>query len=321
MALFDRPADYINLDGDIVPQEEAKIHVLSPAVKYGASVFEGICAYLGDDGEEVNIFRLREHLVRLQQSMHIMRFDEAYALGHLTETVLELVRANALRVDHHIRLHAYVLGLGQPDATGPISLMCGAMHRSQRTLEDKAMRAGVSSWRRIDDTVIPPRLKCAANYQNSRLGKLQAMADGYNDVIFLTTAGKVSESSGSCLFMVRDGAVATPAVTHSILESITRATLIELFEAQLGMPVAQREIDRTELYIAEEVLLCGSGYEVTPVIDVDGFPVGDGAVGPITRRIWDTYEGVVRGRIAHDPAWLTPVYGAAAEEAIAAAGE
>jgi len=309
MVTFASTANLIWMNGELIPERDAKVHILSCAVKYGATVFEGICGYKNPKTGEVNIFRLKEHLDRLQDSMRIMRFEQDYSNEKLTDIVLEVQRKNNLRADNHIRLSAYLLSEAYMDGTKPIGLGCLAVNRKEKSLEDKALKAQVTSWRRIDDTNMPPRLKCAANYHNSRLAQIQAVADGYDEIIFLTQQGKVAEGAGACIFVIRNGQVLTPTVTGGILESVTRDTMIQLFEKQLGMPVIQRDIDRTELYVAEELFLCGSGYEVTPITNVDGLTVGDGKVGPVAKKMWETYEAVVRGQLIVDPAWLTPVWG------------
>ena len=315
MVEFAGTASLIWLNGELAPEREAKLHILSCAVKYGATVFEGICAYRNPSTGEVNIFRLKEHLDRLQDSMRIMRFEHDYSYSRMTDIVLEVQRRNDLRVDNHIRLSSYLLSEGYMDGTKPIGLSCLAVHRHAKSLEQKAVKAQVSSWRRIDDTNMPPRIKCSANYHNGRLAQLQAKADGYDEAIFLTQQGKVCEGAGACIFVIRNGKVATPTVTGGILESVTRATMIELFEKQLGMPVEQRDVDRTELYVAEELFFCGSGYEVTPILSIDGLAVGGGKVGPVATKMWETYEAVVRGQLVVDPAWLTPVWGVSGAKA------
>ena len=176
-------------------------------------------------------------------------------------------------------------------------------------MEGNGLKCNVSSWTRTSDNAIPIRLKCGANYQNGRLARLQARADGYDEPIFLNQQGHVAEGSGATLFMVRKGRLVTPPVTSDVLESITRATLIEeICPHGLGIEVVEREIDRTELYVAEEAFFCGSGYEITPIVSVDRFPLGDGAVGPITERLLRAYMDIVRGVDKRYPAWRTPTY-------------
>jgi len=309
MVDFAATAGVIWMNGELVPERDAKLHILSCAVKYGATVFEGICAYRNPVSGEINIFRLKEHLDRLQDSMRIMRFEQDYSNEMMTDVIMQVQRGNKLRDDNHIRLSAYLMSEGYMDGTKPIGLGCLAVNRHAKSLEQKAVRAQVSSWRRIDDTTMPPRLKCAANYHNGRLAQLQAKADGYQEAILLTPHGKVCESPGACIFVIRNGRVATPTVTGGILESVTRATMIDLFEKHLHMPVEQRDVDRTELYVADEMFFCGSGYEVTPIVNIDGLAVGGGKVGPLSKKMWESYEAAVRGQLVIDPAWLTPVWG------------
>ena len=306
MVEFAGAGSKIYFNGQIVPEREATVHVLSVSVKYAATVFEGICAYL-DAQQQLNVFRLSEHLRRLQDSMRIMRFEQDWSEHHLTDVVSQVIRANDFREDIHIRLSAYILNEGFLDATEPVALGCLAVRRHDKSLADKAARAQVSSWHRIDDTSMPPRIKCAANYQNGRLATIQARADGYDEAILLTRSGKVAESAGACLVAIRDGIVITPRVTHSILESVTRATLIELFEKELGLRVEQREVDRTELYVCDEVFLCGSGYEVTPIVEIDGLIIGNGKAGQQTQAIFDIYDAVTRARLVGYDHWLTAI--------------
>jgi len=303
--------DFIYVDGAMVPYAEATIHVASAAAKYGANVFEGICAYEGNSGRSF-VFRLREHLVRLHNSVRMMQIECDYGDAAYSEAVLMSLRENRIRGDAHIRLTVFITGEGYADARGPASLVCIASPRDRgpreaAPLDGKAAHAAISTWRRIDDAIMPPRIKAGANYHNSRFGMLEARRNGYDEAIFLTLAGKVSEGANSCFAMLRDGILVTPPVTASILESVTRATLLELAAAELGLRVQEREIDRSELYLAEEAFFCGSGHEIRPVLSVDRFPLGDGGVGKVTRRLWESYEAVVRGRNASRTAWLTPV--------------
>lgn len=297
---------FIYVNGAMVPYADATIHVASVAAKYGANVFEGICAYGGDGGRSF-VFRLKEHLVRLHNSVRMMQIDCDYGDADYAEAVLTSLRENRIGGDAHIRLTVFITGEGYSDAKGPASLVCIASPRAATPLEAKGAHAAVTTWRRIDDAIMPPRIKAGANYHNSRFGMLEARRNGYDEAIFLTLAGKVSEGANSCFAMMRGGILVTPPATASILESVTRATLLELAADDLGLPVQEREIDRSELYLADEAFFCGSGHEIRPVLSIDRFPVGDGGVGQITRRLWDSYEAVIRGRNQSRAAWLTPV--------------
>jgi branched-chain amino acid aminotransferase len=318
MARYAGTAPYVYLSGAFVPEKEARIDVLSVAVKYAALVFEGLVAEVDDDGGNLALYRLPEHLTRLQRSMRVLRFRHDYTDEALTDVVLQTLRRNEIRQSAHVRLCAFVEGRGYNTAAEPIGLVCSVSYRPVRTIEDKVGRAAVSSWRRIDDAAMPPRVKCAGNYSNSRLAMLQATQDGYDEAIFLNRHGKVAEAASSCLFILRDGRWTTSRTTDGTLESITRDSLIRLL-ARAGTPVDEREIDRSELYLADEAFICGSGYEVAPILGFDGLEVGGGRIGPETRRVWEMYEAVLRGREPEFRHWLTPVWDEAA--AMRAAGE
>ena len=192
-----------------------------------------------------------------------------------------MIRANEFREDIHLRPFAWVDGQGDMLATGPVAWSVAAVARPRSKLTE-GVSCAVSSWRRISDTAMPPRVKASGNYINSRLGAQQSQLDGYDTVLMLTEQGRVAESYGSCFFMIRNGRPVTPNVTSSILESITRATLIDLLQEMTGREVEQRDIDRTELYDAEEAFLCGSSYEVQPILSIDRLDVGTGQVGALT---------------------------------------
>jgi branched-chain amino acid aminotransferase len=305
------PSRCLYLNGKIVPYEDARIHVQSAAVKYGASVFEGLRAYWSARESELYVFRLEEHIQRLYRSMKLMRMAHALTPKELADSILAVLRENGYREDVHIRQTAYVEADGGMDATGPVGLAVDA--RPLRMSGKVGIAACVSSWARIADAAMPPRIKCSANYQNGRLATLDAKANGYDGALLLNARGKVSEAPGACCFVVREGIAMTPPITADILESVTRATLLALFRKELAVTPVEREIDRTELYVSDEAFLCGSGWEITPILSVDRLPLGDGRQpGPVTRAIQDCYLAVVRGERPAYRAWLTPVYGAGA---------
>ena len=217
---------------------------------------------------------------------------------------------NDLREDIHCRLIAFVDEVdGRILSTSPVSVTIATMPMGRyfnRTMT--GLNCSVSSWRRISDNTLPPRLKCPANYNNSRLAGIQAKIDGYDAVVLLDEDGKVTEGEGYNLFMIRNGVIVTPPVTYSILEGVTRSTLLRLFEDHLKVRVVERAIDRTELYIAEEIFVCGSGAEVVPIISVDRHSIGNGVIGAITRKIQESYFELVRGRLSGYEEWLLPIY-------------
>jgi branched-chain amino acid aminotransferase len=301
-------ADFtIWMNGRLVPQAEAVLPVNSAAVFYATNVFEGLRAYWNEADQELYGFRLADHFARLRESMKMMRFTVPYSDDDLFEAVRTVLAGNGIREDVHLHLVAYVGGAGL-DATTPTGLYINPRRRP-RVTEGKGLACCVSSWIRTSDNAIPIRLKCGANYQNGRLAALQARADGYDQPLFLNSRGKVAEGSGATFFMVRKGRLVTPTTSSDILESITRLTLIEeLCPRVLGMDVVERDIDRTELYTAEEAFFCGSGYEITPITSVDRFPLGTGDVGPVTRAISRAYMDLVRGADTRRPEWRTPTY-------------
>ncbi len=299
-------ADFkIWMNGRLVPQAEAVLPVNSAAVFYATNVFEGIRAYWNERDGELYVFRLADHVARLRESMKMMRFTVPYGDDDLFEAVRQVLSGNQVREDVHLHLVAYVLGAGL-EATTPTGLYINPRRRP-RVPDGQGLACCVSSWVRTSDNAIPIRLKCGANYQNGRLARLQARADGYDDPIFLNQGGKVAEGTGATFFMVRKGRLVTPTTSSDILESITRTTLIEdICPNGLGLGVVERDIDRTELYVAEEAFFCGSGYEITPITSIDRFPLGAGQIGPITRAIAKAYLDLVRGADTRRPEWRTP---------------
>jgi branched-chain amino acid aminotransferase len=295
------------MNGTLVPEPEAKLPVNSAAVFYATNVFEGLRAYWNADDEEMYCFRLAEHFARIRESMKMMRFTIPYRDADLYQAVRQVLAGNELREDIHMHLVAYVLGAGL-DATEPTGLYINPRRRGRIT--EGGLRCCISSWVRTSDNAIPIRLKSGSNYQNGRLATLQAKADGYDAPIFLNNQGHVAEGSGATFFMVRKGRVVTPPLTADILESITRTTLIDdLVPRVLGQDVMEREIDRTEVYVADEAFFCGSGYEITPIVSIDRFPLGDGRVGPLTQRLSSAYMDLVRGVDKSHAEWRTAVYG------------
>ncbi len=305
------PARYIWLNGEYVAWPDARIHVGTAAVLTGANVFEGLRGYYNPDGRQVYIFRLPEHLARLRQSMKVMRMTPPYSSDELTAACTGLVARNDFREDVQIRPTVYFgeggLYAHTSDKITTGAFILGIPRRS--TLDDETgIACCVSAWRRIADNVMPPRVKAGANYHQSRLVSVQAKVDGYDGAIILNDQGKVAEGPGACVMIVRDGRPILPPITAGVLESITRSTLVELLEAELGLRSLEREVDRTELYVADEVFFCGSAWEIAPITSVDRYPVGDGTIGPLTRKIRKIYQDVIRGRFPKYKHWLTPVY-------------
>jgi branched-chain amino acid aminotransferase len=298
---------FLYMNGHMVPYRDATVHVHSNAVKYGTSVFEGLRAYWNRADEELYVFRLDAHCRRLLQSLKLMRMEHTFDLETLRNSVVTTLKTNAFREDVHIRQTAYLAAEdGNVEATGPTGLAVDA--RPLRMSSKPALDVCVSTWVRTSDATMPPRIKSSANYQNSRLAMLEARGDGYDSALLLNGRGKVAEAPGAAFFMVRDGAPITPPVTADILESITRTTLIQLFRDCHGLSVLERDIDRTEIYIADEAFVCGTGWEVSPIGSIDRLPLGVPAPGALTLAIASTYFRAVRGELSDYRQWLTPVY-------------
>lgn len=310
--------DYIWWNGERRRWEEGTIHVTELGWSTVGAVFEGIRAYIDDAGEALHVFRLREHLERLRDSMTMMRMPQAHSVDDLAAATIALLRANGARGDTYIRPVAYYSGLDHVsfgDTLGaPPQLLIWHRPTGSQLLTERGRRIGVSSWARIADNVMPPRIKSMSNYQNNRLAQLEAKVNGYDDTLLLTANGKVAEAPGACIFLARRGEVVTPAVTSGILESITRDAVIRLCRERLGLRVVEREVDRTELYVADEVFLCGTAAEITPVWEIDRIPLRSNGTGPLTRQLDRLYHDIVRGidegygewrcRVANDEAWV-----------------
>ena len=305
-------ADFVWMDGKVVPWADAKIHVSSEAVLRGASIFEGMRAYWNDKEEELFIFKNAEHLHRLRKSAKIMRLPIPFSDEELTKGFVDLLRKLKYTDGVHFRPVVY-FDEGEPyhwkpeDITSRVFVL--AFSRPHAATISTGVKSCISTWRRNSDNASPSRLKASANYHNSRFANIEAKINGFGTPIMLNDRGEIAESPGSCFMMVRDGVVYTPPVSADILESITRTTLMELFRTEFGVTVIEREIDRTEVYIADEAFFCGSGQEVQPIVSVDHYPVGDGKVGPLTHKIQTLYFDIAKGNVAKYRNWLTPVYG------------
>jgi branched-chain amino acid aminotransferase len=247
---------------------------------------------------------------RFDQSMKMVRLEPAWNAAHLIEAILELLRANDIREDTYIRPMAYRGGDGKSGFSGVggnCEILINTRSNPSHLLSGKSLSACISSWTRISDNVMPPRIKNISNYRNGQLAGMEASQNGYDIALLMNNQGKVAEGGGSCFMMVRDGKLITPDITQSILESITRDALIELARDELGLEVVERAIDRTELYICDEVFMCGTAFEITPINSVDKYVVGDGEIGPITRKLEELLDDAFRGKTGMRPEWRTPV--------------
>lgn len=299
---------YAFFEGDFVPEGEAKISIATHALQYGTGCFGGIRGYLDRDGKTINIFRLPEHTRRLLQSGSILRSQLPYSAEDIGGIVTELIRRNAPNQNVYIRPFIYKAGLQLvPRLRGvPDELAVYMLPLDDYLDLNTPIRLMVSSWQRIEDNIIPSRGKITGGYINSSLAKDQATEAGYDDALMLNRNGKVSEGSGANLFIVRNGALITSPISADILEGITRRSLVE-FARDAGIPVEEREIDRSELYIADEAFLCGTGVQVAAVGSIDGRPVGNGERGPITAQLQEIFFTLVHGEDSTYRHYLTQV--------------
>lgn len=302
-------ASLIYFDGAFRPEHEATVSVRSRALNYGLGCFAGIRGYRTDDGQQVHVFRLERHVRRLERSARILCLRLPGTVSEVAGSIVELLRRNEMRGDTYIRPIVFansneLAPVLDPD-TSSTAIFCMPLGRY---LSAEPIDVCVSSWRRIRETALPARAKATGGYLNSALARKEAIDNGYAEAIFLTEDGLVSEGSAEHVFLVRDGQLISPPSTSDNLDGITRQSLIALATEDLGIPFVERPIGRTELYVADEMFLCGTGAEVTPVRSVDRRPVGDGDLGPITKRLSAHFEAVVRGRVPERMEWLTPVW-------------
>jgi branched-chain amino acid aminotransferase len=309
LGAIDMAFQKVFLNNQLISKGNAVVNVDAVAFKYGAMVFEGIRGYWNEPEGQLYVFRTDEHSRRLEQSVRVMRMQTELTAANYSNAVLQVLRANSVRENVHIRQMVYVDGGGEMFESHPVSHAIVVTPKGHWfSGKQPGIHACFSSWQRISDHSMPPRVKCAANYQNGRLALLQARLDGYDSTLLLNAAGKVAEEPRGCVFMRRGERIVTPTITNDILESITRATLIQLFREMHGLEVIERDIDRTECYVADEVFVCGSGLEVVPVLSIDRHPIGKGTPGEMTMAIRDTYLRVAAGEISQYRDWCSPVY-------------
>jgi branched-chain amino acid aminotransferase len=301
---------YLWWNGEQRRWEDATVHVSELGWSTVGAVFEGIRAYWNADEEELYVFRLREHLERLHRSMKLVRLPIGYTVDELINATIDLLRANETRSDTYIfplafTADSYTHRFDMPEQAA--SLLIHTKPMASHLNSGLAYRAKVSSWRRISEDVMPPRVKNLSNYRNGQLARLEALQDGYDTALLLNVHGKIAEAPGACVAFVRDGRLITPDLQSSVLESITRDALIVLAREQLGLQVEERNVDRTELYLADEVFLCGTAAEITPIVSIDRYPIGNGEIGPITRDLERVFDSALRGTDGSFADWRTPV--------------
>ncbi len=289
---------------------DAKVSIMTHSFLYGTAVFEGIRAYWNADEEQLYLLKAREHYERILNSSKILMMEVDYSVDRMIELTAELLRKNAYREDSYVRATVYksdeAIGVKLHGIASKLNLL--SIPFGDYIATDRPISCGTVSWRRTGDLNIPSRGKIVGSYVNPAFSKTEAALNGHEEAIVLTHDGQVSEGSAENLFMVRGGRLITPGVTADILEGITRAGIIELAGNELGLETEVRAIDRSELYVADEVFLCGTGAQVSPVSSIDHRTIGSGDIGPVTRGIMDAYFDAVRGRSERYRSWVQPVY-------------
>lgn len=301
---------YAFFGGKIVPIEQATVSVMTHGLNYGTGVFGGMRAYWNADEEQLFIFRSGDHFERLKQSAALLRIDIPYSVDQLTDILTELLCAEGFRENCYVRPLAYKAteGIGVRLHNLEDAFTMFAIPFGSYIPNENGTHVTFSSWTRVSDNAIPPRGKIAGSYANAALIKTDAELAGYDEALVLNSDGHVSEASAANVFIVRKGVVITPPVQADVLEGITRRTLMQIMREEMGLEVVERDIDRTEVFIADEIFLCGTGVQVAAVTKVEHRPVGSGRIGAITEAVRDRYFDIVTGRVPQYRSWLTAVY-------------
>jgi branched-chain amino acid aminotransferase len=307
--------------GKIVPYSEAKIGVLTHALNYGTAAFGGIRGYWNADEEQIFIFRSSDHYRRFINSARLLCMDLDETPKSLTQITIDLLRADNYQRDVYIRPLAYksdeLIGVRLHDLNYALSIVAVPFDRYVKN--DTSAHVTVSSWRRVDDNVIPARGKISGAYVNSAFIKTDAARAGFDEALVLTQEGHLSEGSAMNVFLVKDNVIITPPITENILEGITRKSVIELIRQELNLNVVERPIDRTEVYLCDELFLTGTAAQITAVTKVDHRDIGNGVMGPFTTELRSLLGDVMRGKVAKYRHWNTPVYGHEFQTATSAA--
>lgn len=301
---------YAFFEGKFVPLEDAKISIMTSGFLYGTAIFEGLRAYWNERQEEIYIFRMREHFERMTDNMKIMHMSLKYSVDELCKLSVELVQRNAPRGDTYVRPTVYKAAcrIGPSLENNPTEICIFSIPFGDYFHGAEGLNVQISSWRRVEDNAIPARAKIVGSYANTALAKTDAVVAGFDECIVLSENGHVSEGSAMNLFMVKRGKLITTPITENILEGITRHTVIEMAEQELGLKTDCRQIDRSELYTADELFFCGTGAQIAPIATVDKRVIGAGGVGPISDQIRHMYTDICRGEVPKYHKWLTPVY-------------
>lgn len=301
---------YAFFKGGIVPFQQAKISIMTHAFNYGTGVFEGIRAYWNEGKNQMFILKPREHYERLQRSALALKINLKYSLEEMVRITVELCKRNGYKEDIYIRPIAYKsqekIGLG---LTGVEDDFCMFVSPFGAYLDiERGIRVCISSWRRIGAESMPQGAKITGAYFNSSLAKAEALEKGVDEAILLSSNGTVAEGSGENLFLVKDGKLITPPLTETILPGITRLAVMELAKKELEIETIERYVNKDELFTADELFFCGTGAQISPIVEVDNRKIKDGKVGPITKKLQDIYFAAARGDNPKYADWVTPVY-------------
>jgi len=301
---------YAFFKGKIVPYSEAKVGVMTHGLNYGTGCFGGLRGYWNEEEEQLLVFRPYDHYRRFLNSAKLMWMDLGYSEDELVNITLDLLRSEGFRQDCYIRPLAYKadesIGVKLNGLTDALTIF--AVPFGSYVQNEEGTHATISSWRRVEDNSIPARGKITGSYANSAFAKTDALLSGFDEAIVLNQDGHVSEGSAENIFMLRDGQVITPPGHDNILQGITRRTLIKLLADEMGLAVIERSLDRTELYLADELWFSGTGVQIAAITRIDHRPVADGKMGPVVSELRDLYFDVVRGRVAKYRHWCQPVY-------------
>ena len=294
--------------GEIVNVNDAKLNVLAPTSQLGLNVFEGIPCYWNDEQKQLYAFRLDAHYDRLLRSAALIEINCKYTKEDFKKALIDVVKANEYDENLSVRQTLFVDGFGSWGSAEPVEMFVAPIPKGRTSAEynKKGLNVCITSFERISEKTMNPHIKCGANYINSRYGQREALKNGFDTCIFLNNKGTVAEGHGSCFFIVKDNTLITPSLEDSVLESITRDSIIKIASTK-GYKVEERSIQKTELYEADEAFLCGSAMEITPVLSIDKKPVGNGLAGNITNEIHKAYLDIARG-IDKSFDWVTPIY-------------
>ena len=297
-------------EGQYVPREQANVNVMTHAFNYGTAVFEGVRGNWNAEQGELYLFKVRDHVRRIRQSAKIMRMELKYSDDELCEILTQVARQSGYEEDVYLRPMVYkaseVVGVRMHDLRDDFLAFITPF--GAYLDPDQGARCATSSWRRVDDTMIPARAKVNGLYVNNAMAKTEAQLNGFDEAIMLNEDGHVSEGSGENIVMIRHGVLITPPQSDNILEGITLETALYMAEREFGLRIERRSIDRSELYIADEVFMTGTAAHVTPVTEIDRVAVGDGRPGVVSKQIQETYFKAITGRLPQYVDWLTPVY-------------